>query len=128
MLQTTKDIIRSALKADPTVSARERNEFLTFLNSGPPTPNATPVPNQGSRIISRSKACQKLDRSLRFVDRLAEQGLLQKVTLPGRKRAVGFLEADVEALISGHLPADGRKSYGEPSKINQQAVTQIPRL
>lgn len=102
MLQTTKDIIRSALKADPTVSVRERNDIMAILHSGTTVPKPAMPPNPGLRIVSRAKTSEKMDRSLRFVDRLAEQGLLKKVTLPGRKRAVGFLETDVDALISGH--------------------------
>lgn len=38
---------------------------------------------------------------MRMVDHLAADGVLKKVTLPGRKRGGGFREADVEALING---------------------------
>jgi hypothetical protein len=36
---------------------------------------------------------------------LAEQGVLAKVYLPGRKRSAGFRLADVEALITTALPS-----------------------
>jgi hypothetical protein len=45
-----------------------------------------------------------------MVDKLAAEGVLKKVTLPGRKRGAGFLEADIAALIEGddrNCAADG---------------------
>ena len=37
--------------------------------------------------------------SLRSLDALAADGKLSRVRLPGRRRAAGFREADVRALI-----------------------------
>jgi hypothetical protein len=42
-----------------------------------------------------------LSRSLRFVDTLAKRGVLNKVKLPGRQRALGFRQDEVLALIRG---------------------------
>jgi hypothetical protein len=43
--------------------------------------------------------------STRSLDNLAASGVLPKVRLPGRTRAAGFREADVNALINGRGPA-----------------------
>jgi hypothetical protein len=37
---------------------------------------------------------------LRLIDRLAQQGALKKVRLPGRQRAAGIRESDLLALIT----------------------------
>jgi hypothetical protein len=41
-----------------------------------------------------------LSRSPRFVDRLAEQGILRRVRIPGRQRGIGFAQEDVDRLIA----------------------------
>jgi hypothetical protein len=38
---------------------------------------------------------------LRFVDKLAVQGVLRRVKLPGRQRACGFLADEVDRLMAG---------------------------
>jgi hypothetical protein len=103
MLATTIEIIRSGLKADPSLTANDRTRILALLRNGPkPTENKAAHPTK-PRIIGRIRTAERIDRSLRFVDRLAQEGLLKRVTLPGRKRAIGFVESDVEALITGGL-------------------------
>ncbi len=101
MLGTTLDIIRSGLKADPTVSTRRRTELLAYLRQGSRASKAEPPkPTGPPRVLTRGTTAQTLDRSLRFVDRLAKEGVLKKIRLPGRQRAIGFLAADVERLVS----------------------------
>jgi len=96
---TTLEIIRSALRADPNATPADRKRHLNYLRYGTvvekPSPTQTPTP----RIIRRDEAARLLSSSLRLVDRLAQEGTLKKVTLPGRKRAAGFLEADIRALM-----------------------------
>jgi hypothetical protein len=45
-----------------------------------------------------------LSRSPRYVHRLAKEGVLRRVRLPGRRRGIGFLQADVERLLVESLP------------------------
>lgn len=99
MLPTTLDVIRAGLKSDPTITPANRNHLLTLLRTGLDSPKADSVMSSEPRLIRRAKAAHILDRSLRFVDRLAKDGILVKRRMPGRKRAAGFLEADVLALI-----------------------------
>jgi hypothetical protein len=100
MLQTTAQIVRTALSADPSVSASERQRLMKLLRDGmganPPAPTA-PEP----RIILRAEAARRLGVSLRALDGWAKQGLLPRVRLPGRVRAAGFRESDICELIQG---------------------------
>lgn len=107
MLDTTIQIVKSGLKADPTVSPRERTKILAALRSGlgTATINLTEPPETSQqriqRIVRRTEAARMYGCSLRLIDRLAAQGVLEKVRLPGRKRGAGFREADLLALIVG---------------------------
>ena len=103
MLPTTMQAVRAVLTADPSVNPPERNRLLSLLRQGPEAkaiPTAAPalaVP----RLILRREVAARISRSLRTVDKYATMGLLRKHTLPGHKRASGFLESDVSALIRG---------------------------
>ncbi len=96
VLSTTLDVCRAALKADTNVSAAERARLLALLRTGgvpeiPPTPPLMAVP----RILRRAAVAQRLSISLRTVDKLP----IKKIKLPGRIRAAGFLESDVNDLL-----------------------------
>ena len=99
LLPTTLKLISTALEVDPGVGPRERAKFMAVLrNGGEKTtePQSESIP----RIIRRKEAARRLGGSLRHVDRLAGEGILRKVKLPGRKRAAGFLETEVNALLA----------------------------
>jgi len=101
MLNTTNEAVRSILKADPTITTAERTRILGSIRShgrDPEPEKAQPVNN---RIVRRAEVAERLGRSLRMVDILASQGVIRKVTLPGRTRAVGFRSEDVELLLTG---------------------------
>jgi hypothetical protein len=100
MMTHTLEIIRTALKADNSVAASDRARFLaTIRNGGSQAPE--PARLVEPRLIRRAEAARRLGCSLRLVDRLAKDGALAKRKLPGRKRAAGFLESDLLALIAG---------------------------
>jgi len=99
MLNTTYDALRAVLRADPTVGAADRNHKLALLRT-PDVPKSEPAAPTVQRILQRRETAQRFNRTLRYVDRLAQEGILKKVKLPGRKRAVGFREEDVNRLIA----------------------------
>ena len=99
MLPTTYDAVKAVLRADPTISTADRNRLLAALRSDPDTSQTSLQAEP--RLIRRREAARRLSFSIRTVDKLAATGVLKKRTLPGRVRASGFLEADVEALIKG---------------------------
>ena len=100
MLNTTLEIVRSGLKADPTLTPHERTRLLAALRE-PAVQKSSPAASTEPRLIRRAEVARKLSRSLRFVDKLAAAGILAKRKLPGRVRASGFLASDVDALIQG---------------------------
>jgi hypothetical protein len=100
MLDNTVEIVKLGLKQDPTISPIERTRLLKLLRQAEnedPKPE-TPLP---PKVLRRKEAAARLGRSLRFVDKLAACGTLRRITLPGRRRAIGFAEADITALIAG---------------------------
>jgi hypothetical protein len=99
MLATTPRAFRAILESDPTVTPQERNRLLTLLRDTPP---ATSTPAQAeTRIIRRRETARLLGRSVRAVDRLCTEGLLNRVKWEGRTRSPGFRLDDVHALIAG---------------------------
>ena len=99
MLNTTLEIVRSGLKADPTLTPQERARLLAAMRE-PAAQQTAPVTSTEPRLIRRAETARRLSRSLRFVDKLAATGILTKRKLPGRVRALGFLATDVDKLIA----------------------------
>ena len=106
MLNTTIDAIRAVLRMDPTVSGVERTKIIFRLRRGDQEKKA-PAPKE-ARLLRRETVAERLACSMRTVDHLAADGVLKRVTLPGRKRGGGFREADVDALINGGCAQDSR--------------------
>lgn len=99
MMTHTLQIIRTALKADPSVAATDRARLLAAIRGGGEQA-FKPAKVVEQRLIRRAEVARRLGCSLRLVDRLAKDGALVKRKLPGRKRAAGILESDVLALIA----------------------------
>lgn len=104
MLATTCNAVREMLRADPSITPADRNRILAALRNhgkGDPEPTAPEPP----RLVRRAEAARRLAVSLRAVDAWARAGILHKVRLPGRVRAIGLAEADVAAIIRGKTAA-----------------------
>ncbi len=98
MLNTTIDVFKAGLRADPTVTPAERSRLLSLLRNDPQP--ATPAAPEPPRLLRREQVAQRLACSVRMIDLLARQGVLVRVTLPGRVRSAGFRESDIVALIA----------------------------
>ena len=96
------DRIELARMAFVQLNKTERREFLRSFAPHVPVP-AAPSETVPS-ILTRIQTAERLAHSPRFVDRLAQNGILHKVRLPGRVRCSGFRAADVAALIAGGKP------------------------
>ncbi len=97
MLPTTLDVFKATLKTDPTVSPNDRARLLTMVRTGAEASQPAAAPTQTvPRILRRGEVARRLSVSLRTVDKLP----IQKVKLPGRIRAAGFLESDINALLA----------------------------
>ena len=97
MLPTTLEIIRSGLKGDPSLSSADRTRLIALLRNGQANnQKAEPTAERVPCLLRRAEVARRLSCSLRTVDKLP----LQKVKLPGRQRAAGFLESDVNAMLA----------------------------
>lgn len=99
MLNTTLEIIRSGLKADPTLTPDDRQRLLRVLHA-PAVAKTVPAISTEFRLIRRAEVARRLSCCLRMVDKLAASGVLVKHKFPGRVRAAGFLASDVDKLIA----------------------------
>jgi hypothetical protein len=100
MQNTTIDLLKAALKADPSVTPVERGRIVAFLRNGSAKTQPSAMPSRPSGIIRPAQAARRLDRSVRSVHLLCSQGLLEKVKFPGRKRCAGISSASLEALLA----------------------------
>lgn len=96
MLDTSKQAIAAIVKADPSVSQRDRARLIAYLNNPEPATSTTP-----GKILKRRIVAERAGRSVRTIDNWTKAGLLRAVKLPGQTRAIGFRAADVEALLGG---------------------------
>jgi hypothetical protein len=95
MTAATIEIVRAALKADPSIGAAERARILNLVRN----PEATPTEDVPV-VLRRKEVARRLGRTLRSVDQLCEQGILEKVHFAGRTRACGILESSLAAAIT----------------------------
>ena len=91
------DRLEIARLAFLSLSKAERRVFLETFGTSTKT-TATPASN-AERIVRRNEFAQRFARSPRWADRMAAEGHIRKVVVPGRRRAMGFRESDVQALI-----------------------------
>jgi hypothetical protein len=96
-LRATLKLVRAALETDPSISVAQRSKLMQAIREGfcPPDGPAAPPPDAAPRILRRAEVARRLSVSLRTVDKLP----IRKVKLPGRTRAAGFLESDVNLLL-----------------------------
>jgi hypothetical protein len=89
MRSETIALIQHALSDDPTLTRAERGEILQAVTGKTPF----------DRILHRKEVAQRLMVTSRTIGNWAAQGLLKRVSLPGRKKALGYRESDVSAFI-----------------------------
>lgn len=99
MLASNLEVIKAVLKTDPTISQSHRRELLDFLANGKAA--ADPPPTTGPRVLRIKAVAQQIGQTPRSIHQLCKEGLLQKVSFPGRTRSAGVLESSVNALLSG---------------------------
>jgi len=124
--------IRALMSADGTMHPRDRASILAVVrNHGQqpnvpapppqPEPQKLPAPSNVPKIISRAQAAEMLCCTTRTVDKLADQGILPRIKIPGRVRSHGVLLSDVITLIerSRHSKADAdEQARDDAQRIN----------
>ena len=107
MLATTADAMKALLKADPSLTPLDRVRIIgSVRNHGKVAQAPVVEPPREARVLKRFDVARRFNRSLRFVDILAAQGVLRRVKIPGRKRACGFLAHEVERVMAGEGTAE----------------------
>jgi hypothetical protein len=101
MLETTRAIVKASLEADATITPTEKTRLMKLLRQAENPQTMKPETPLPPKILQRAEVALRLNRSLRFVDKIAHAGVLRKIKLPGRQRAIGFRETDVSAMIAG---------------------------
>jgi hypothetical protein len=101
MLATTLDVLRAALKSDPTITPTERASLLAVVRQGGQASRTKKDAASCPRILKPKVAAERLSCSVRTVHKLSNEGSLPKVRLPGRQRAAGFREEDINRLVTG---------------------------
>jgi hypothetical protein len=100
MLTTTIEIIRSALKGDPSLNPADRAHILAMIRDGTNATKTNEVAASEHRLVRPAEAARRLGCSLRLVDQLAQDGILPRRYFPNRRRAAGFLESDLNGLMT----------------------------
>jgi hypothetical protein len=103
MQTLTFEMIKGALAVDHSISPKERKLILNFLRSGNQQNSETPP--SPPELLRRDEAAARLKVSLRTIDLWASQGILTKITLPGRQRACGFSSVEIDRLARGYHDA-----------------------
>lgn len=99
MMTHTLQIIRTALKADPSVAATDRARLLAAIRGGGEQA-LKPAGVVEQRLIRRAEVARRLGCSLRLVDRLAKDGALVKRKLPGGNAPLASSNPMFLALIA----------------------------
>ena len=98
MQLTTLDAIRAVLKTDATLTPVDRAFIIACVRKGC-KPVMAPAEPAEIRLVRWKEAARKLSCSTKSVQRLAKEGFLHPVTLPGRMRSAGVRLGELEALI-----------------------------
>ncbi len=119
MLMCTSDAVRAILRMDPTLDVQIRMRIVNAMLRVAKDPGKRPEPPQPVPcLIRREEVARRLAVSTRTVDHLRTDGVLQSVFLPGRTRAAGFRESDVNELINSLPSQQGERK--PPTAIERE--------
>lgn len=90
----TLTALAAIIEADPPQTEADRNRIVCLVTGAART-------ESGPRVLSRSEAAERLGVCVRVIDGMSAAGILPRVTLPGRRRAAGVRDVDVERIIEG---------------------------
>src|ERR1051326_6516520 len=99
MLDTTLRVLRSALEADQTETPKSRNELMQLVRDWREK-KATPIEEKPPVILPYWQVADRFGKKVRFVYTLLHEGVLKRYVLPGRQRACGCLESEVNELVA----------------------------
>ena len=95
-------ILAATLKAVWTITPAERARILRTIRGEPPPAPDGNGNRQPPRVYTHKQAAELLgNKSLRFVDYLAQRGLLKRVTPRGNVRSIGICGESLRDFILG---------------------------
>ena len=100
MNPATYEIIKTTLKSDMTLTPDDRKRLLLLLRQGAKAPEKQKSIGAEPRILRRSEAAKRLGVTIRAIDKWSQEGILRRVRLPGRTRGCGFLESEINTLMT----------------------------
>ena len=117
MLETTLDLMRAALKADPTIVPAQRNKIIALVRNGGSKADKIVPPVKLPAIVRPAQAAETLSRSVRAIHALCVEGLLKKAKFPGRQRAAGITQESLTALLNASTASSvsAEPQEGSPS-------------
>ena len=103
VFETAMTAVKAVLRTVPTLTPADVAEIVVDIRNrgrGIARPPAAATVKE-KHILTRGDVAARFNRSVRYVDRLAVDGIIRRVKLPGRKRACGFLAEEVERVMVG---------------------------
>ena len=103
----TRAIISAALAADTSVTPQQKEIVFACL-TGKPLERSASLPE----IVSRREVARLLGKTVKRVDQIASAGYLKRVPVPGSRRALGYTEESVRAVLEGRAEQAGQEVAG----------------
>ena len=107
MDKATRLILTAVMEADRNITPRERVYVLAFLDGETPD-LGDPMP----AIMTRKEVARLLGKTVKRVDQIASAGYLKRVPVPGSRRALGYTEESVRAVLEGRAEQAGQEVQG----------------
>jgi hypothetical protein len=95
MTDTNRELLK-LVERDPSLTDADRDTLRKIRTGALGAQSA-------DRVLSVGQVAERFGRSKRSIALWARAGVIQRVLLPGRKRACGFRESDVVRLIAGQV-------------------------
>jgi hypothetical protein len=100
--------VKAILESDPFHTKADRDQLLNALGLGD---SANGILGKGDRIVTFEEAAQRLACTKRTLHHIVDRGGLVKVRLPGSTKAHGFLQSDIDSLLTNGR--SGEANHGE---------------
>lgn len=87
------------LSADPSVNPEDRKALVETLKQGVKTET------KPEQVLRRKETAKRFGVTVKAVDQWARAGILMPIRLPGKSRAIGFRESQINDVIAGRKAA-----------------------
>lgn len=108
MKAATEKALAAIIAADETISQRDAAAALALLRDGLSLAQST---SAAARVpyMTRAEAAKALKVSLPTISTWGRAGIIRRVAVPGRRRALGYRAEDVENILNGEGANNGKR-------------------